>query len=137
MKKTFIYLFTIMSILVLSHIDGNAAKPAKKSSSNSSETSYVNCNYANLNFEKTSDGYFSPVGHNYYAKENETSIELIFKNNNTCTSVYIDGGQKSTQTLRYTQSGNTIKISGMGNCTLMDNCRQLKSSDGLLFILTK
>ena len=137
MKKTIIYLFAILSIIVFSNIDSNAATPAKKSSSNSSVVSYENCNYSDLKFEKTSNGYVSPQGHTYYAVENETSLKFVFNNNNTCTIYFEDGGNKNNQTVRYTQSKNVINLSGFGTGTIMDNGRQIKTSDGLTFIIIK
>lgn len=136
MKKRFIYLNLVLGILMLGSIEGNAAQPAKKSSSKStSGTTYVNCNYSDLKFEKTSAGYVSPLGHTYYAVENETSIELVFNSNNTCTIYYVDGGNKSKQTVRCPQSKNSITLTGFSTCTIVDEGRQLKSSDGLTFIV--
>ena len=138
MKPRFIYLYLALGIMMLGSIEGNAAQPAKKSSSKStSGTSYVNCNYSDLKFEKTSTGYISPVGHTYLAVENETSIELVFNSNNTCTIYYVDNGNESKQTVRCPQSKNAITLTGFSTCTIVDEGRQLKSSDGLTFIVTE
>lgn len=136
-KKLFILTAAII-VFLFGNLTALAATPAKKSTSSSTTTNYVNTNFSNLKFGKTSAGYISPAGHTYLSIENETLLELTFNNNNTVTIFYEDGGDRMKQTYRYTQSANKIPLSAVGQTvTISSDGRKMTSSDGIVFIVTE
>lgn len=136
MKRIILIMVALIGIMAGSPVEAKTTKSTKGKTTKST-TSKKSSSTPKYTFQKTSDGYVSPIGHTYVAKDGPVSISLQFQDEDTLYFVYNDSGYVTKRYFEWEQNGSRLILYGDDTMvgTLSKNGMQF-TSDGIVFNIT-
>lgn len=133
MKRTLLIIFAALSIMAFGSAEAKTSKSAKAKTTTTKKSTA-----SKYSFVKTSDGFVSPEGHTYQAKDGPVCITLDFQDEDTLYFVFQDGSRVTKRYFEWSQNKNSLVFYGdetMRATIAKDGMKM--TSDGIVFSIIK